>query len=68
MPAVMYESDIIGLEIFPSPVQSRQLTITRIELRNILTRVILCPSQVKRIAFRVDFSFCTDMQRKINVV
>lgn len=59
--AVMCQSKIITVQIFPRPVQPGQLTVARIFCGNIVSGII-------RLIWQCIFSFPADMYRQINVI
>ena len=68
MPAVMRQTDIIRVKIFPCPIKPGQLTITGIFEGNIVSGVIPDKSDVKRLTVLILFALGAHMKRKVHFI
>ena len=54
----MHKSNIVGFQILPGPVDSRELAVAGILERDIIPLIILLISEIKRISLGIPLSLC----------
>lgn len=64
--AIVNQSQVVGVKIFPCPVHAGELTEVRILLGNIVTRIVLGISQIQRMPFVVHLPFRSHVKRKVH--
>lgn len=68
IPAVVHESDIIRVDVLPSPVQSRQLAEMRISTRDVIADVVLEIAEIEFTAGLILRNGRAHLERQINRV
>ena len=63
----MNKTYVVGFQILPGPIDSRELAVAGILERDIVPLIILLISEIKRISLGIPLSLRADMDGKIEI-